>query len=208
VGHLFKDCPLISKERNGNKGQTVPTKNPLATTRHNYSHEVTAHTAHEAAGNSLALETPKKRRKASYYPTSPPLNRSREATKAALSSGMSSSEPCSVQFSHSSYCMDVSMGSQQSSSFLSSRPPPITLACPLQPPPPTFSYTPPSFPEAIPSASSDFGHGTLPHKYQLRSLSRSWAPNSIGIGLVSTPIPLNPPRGQPTSVSKTKQQAG
>jgi len=91
-----------------------------------------------------------------------------------LSSGMSNSESCSATFTISSAYNDKVVGPHQSPVTLPSHP--NHLECPLIPPPPTISCTPPSFPEEVPS---ELNHriDLVPHRYHLRSHSRSWAPD-------------------------------
>lgn len=158
--------------------------------------------------NKVVKETLKKGENSPFFPPSPPMTRARATAAAVLSSGMSVSTPSYFIFSNSSSALAIISSRQQC--FVSTYLSPQSLACSLNPLPPTISCTPPSFPEATISSapSADSNSRNRSYSYNLPSHIQFMPLNTIGIGIISPAIPPKPPRGKPSSLSKARKHAG
>lgn len=153
MGHLYKDCPLNKKVREGAKGMETLQKNSQAQGSLPVVEQAT-NLAHSEALPVPTEVTKKKWGKAPIGTPSPPLTRARAAAEAAFSTGMSNTNSSSVYSNVSLYCIDTSSVQFYSTQSLAHTfNPPIAVDFPIKPSSPTISYTQPSFPDEPPPTS-------------------------------------------------------
>lgn len=212
MGHLYKNCLLNKKESGGDKGKDTLQKNTQA----QGSPPVGEEAANLARSEALPVPskvTRKKQGKAPIGAPSPPLTRERVAVGAAFSMGMLNTNSSSVYSNVSPHCIGTSSDHFfLVQYFTHTFNPPKAVECPMKPSSPTISCTQPSFPDEPPPNSHLYvppSHSSPPpFRYTTRARSRSQVPDSLGIGLITSPPPLKMTRGRPSSLSIAKLQAG
>lgn len=192
VAHLFLYCPFKRKARAWESNKVILTREPQAQGKHP-PEDAEIQADPEVAKEKPVKEALKKCRKTPHRPPSPPLTKARAAIWAVLSSGMNTYIPYFVHIFSPSECIAHFTSIINKASVFTTQPP-IPLACPLHNPPPTFSNTPPSLPDIPPNIIPASELGPPSPRYLTRSKVKVKAPDYIGIGLDTTPIPQSLPK--------------
>lgn len=201
----FETAHLTTKQEQGSSARQFQQGNHKIKGSIPPSRDAKIHADPEADKETPAKMAPKKRDQTPHRPHSTPLTRARAAVGALLSSGMNTSLSCSIHnFAPSESIVLSSSVINKDIVYITQ--PPISLAYPSITHPSTFFITPTLPPGLPPSIIHVPEAGPHSPKYPTQSKVKIQAPDHIGIGLDTTPIPPKPPRGCPSSLSKAKLQ--